>query len=82
MVEAQAAETADALRRPEEVYPMASYQKYVMMGVTIILVPLGKMVLQKLVGKFTPGTTSDQEALPPRRDGDSGFRPALRREYD
>ena len=32
---------------------MASYQKYVMIGVTTILLPLGKLVLQKVIHKVT-----------------------------
>ena len=39
---------------------MASYQKYRMMGVTTILLPLGKLVLQKVMSKFTE--ESEQES--------------------
>ena len=38
---------------------MASYQKYVMMGVTMILIPLGKVVLKKIMGKLTEESEQD-----------------------
>ena len=38
---------------------MASYQKYVMMGVTMILIPLGKVVLKKKMGKLTEESEQD-----------------------
>ena len=38
---------------------MASYQKYVMMGVTMILLPLGKLVLKKMMGKLTEESEQD-----------------------
>jgi len=38
---------------------MASYQKYVMMGVTTILLPLGKWVLQKVMSKLTEESEQD-----------------------
>ncbi len=41
---------------------MASYQKYVMMGVTIILLPLGKLVLKKMMNKFTEESEYDSAA--------------------
>ena len=41
---------------------MASYQKYVMMGVTVILIPLGKLVLKKMMGKLTEESEQDSAA--------------------
>ncbi len=41
---------------------MSSYKKYVMMGVTIILIPLGKVVLKKMMSKFTEGSEQDSAA--------------------
>ena len=41
---------------------MSSYKKYVMMGVTIILLPLGKLVLKKMMSKFTEGSEQDSAA--------------------
>ena len=38
---------------------MASYQKYVMMGVSTLLLPLAKKVIQKLVSKYTGGSEDD-----------------------
>ena len=38
---------------------MASYQKYVMMGVTAILLPLGKLVLKKMMRKATEKSEQD-----------------------
>ncbi len=38
---------------------MASYQKYVMMGVSTLLLPLAKKVLQKLISKYTGGSEDD-----------------------
>ena len=38
---------------------MASYQKYAMMGVTTILLPLGKVILKKIMGKFTEESEYD-----------------------
>ena len=38
---------------------MASYQKYVMMGVTTILLPLGKWALQKMMNKLTEESKQD-----------------------
>jgi len=41
---------------------MSSYKKYVMMGVTIILLPLGKLVLKKMMSKFTEESEQDSAA--------------------
>lgn len=41
---------------------MASYKKYVMMGITTILLPLGKVVLQKVMNKFTEESDLDSDA--------------------
>ncbi len=41
---------------------MSSYKKYVMMGVTTILLPLGKLVLQKVMSKFTEESEQDSAA--------------------
>ena len=38
---------------------MASYQKYVMMGVSTLLLPLAKKVIQKLISKHTGGSQDD-----------------------
>jgi hypothetical protein len=38
---------------------MSSYKKYVMMGVTTILLPLGKLVFNKMKGKFTEESEQD-----------------------
>ena len=38
---------------------MASYQKFVMMGMTTILIPLGKMVLKKVMNKLTEESEQD-----------------------
>ena len=35
---------------------MSSYQKYVMMGVSTLLLPLAKRIIQKLVSKYTGGS--------------------------
>ena len=41
---------------------MASYRKYVMIGVSTILLPLGKLVLQKVMSKFTEELEQDSDA--------------------
>jgi p-aminobenzoyl-glutamate transporter AbgT len=41
---------------------MASYKKYVMIGVTTILLPLGKWVLQKVISKLTEKPEQDSAA--------------------
>ena len=57
---------------------MASYQKYVMMGVTMILLPLGKLVLKKMMGKLTEESEQDSadeengEFTPARRPVERG----------
>ena len=38
---------------------MSSYKKYVMMGVSVILLPLGKMVLKKIMSKITEKSEYD-----------------------
>jgi len=38
---------------------MSNYKKYIMMGVTTILLPLGKVVLQKVMSKFTEESEQD-----------------------
>ena len=38
---------------------MSSYKKYVMMGVSIVLIPLGKMVLKKIMSKITEKSEYD-----------------------
>ena len=38
---------------------MSSYKKFVMMGATTILIPLGKVVIQKLMRKFTEKSEED-----------------------
>ena len=38
---------------------MSSYKKYVMMGVTTILLPLGKLVLNKMKGKSVEESEED-----------------------
>ena len=38
---------------------MASYKKYVMMGVSTLLLPLAKKVIQKLISKYTGGSQDD-----------------------
>lgn len=38
---------------------MSSYKKYVMMGVSTLLLPLAKRVLQKLVSKYTKKPQDD-----------------------
>jgi len=41
---------------------MASYKKYVLIGVTTILLPLGKLVLQKVIHKVTEKSEQDPAA--------------------
>jgi hypothetical protein len=41
---------------PKEKYPMASYGKYVMMGVSTLLLPLAKKGLQKLIDRRIKGS--------------------------
>ena len=41
---------------------MSSYQKYAMMGVTTILLPLGKLVFKKIMKKFTEESEYDSAA--------------------
>ena len=38
---------------------MASYQKYVMMGVSTILLPLAKKVIKKLISKYSGESEED-----------------------
>ena len=38
---------------------MASYQKYIMMGVSTLLLPFAKKVIQKLISKYTGGSEDD-----------------------
>ena len=38
---------------------MSSYKRYVMIGVTTILLPLGKWVLQKVMSKLTEESEQD-----------------------
>ncbi len=45
---------------------MASYQKYVMMGVSTLLLPLAKKAIQKLISKYTEG--SEYEAADEEND--------------
>ena len=40
---------------------MSSYKKYVMMGVSTLLLPFAKKVVQKLISKYT-GRTEDDSA--------------------
>ncbi len=40
---------------------MASYQKYIMMGVSTVLLPLVARTIQKLMGKYT-GKSQDDPA--------------------
>lgn len=40
---------------------MASYQKYVMMGVSTLLLPLAKKVLKKLISKATGESEDDSD---------------------
>ena len=40
---------------------MSSYQKYVMMGVSTLLLPIAKKVFQKLVSKYTGGSRDDSK---------------------
>ena len=54
---------------------MASYQKYVMMGVTVILIPLGKLVLKKMMGKLTE--ESEQDSI----DAENGDFTTTRRQF-
>ena len=41
---------------------MASYKKYVMIGVTTILLPLGKWVFQKVMSKLIKESEQDSAA--------------------
>ena len=56
---------------------MSSYKKYVMMGVTIILIPLGKVVLKKLMSKLTEESEYDY-AAEENEDFTSTHRPSER----
>jgi hypothetical protein len=38
---------------------MSSYKKYIMMGVSIVLLPLAKRILKKLVSKYTKEPQDD-----------------------
>ncbi len=38
---------------------MSSYKKYIMMGVSIVLLPLAKRILQKLISKYTKEPQDD-----------------------
>ena len=38
---------------------MSSYKKYVMMGITVVLLPLGKLVLQKVMSKLPEKSEQD-----------------------
>lgn len=38
---------------------MASYQKYVMMGVSTLLLPIAKKVIKKLITKYTGESEAD-----------------------
>ena len=38
---------------------MSSYKKYIMMGATTILLPLGKLLLQKVMSKSTEESEED-----------------------
>ena len=40
---------------------MSSYKKYIMMGVSTLLLPLAKQVLQKLISKVTGGSEDDSD---------------------
>ena len=40
---------------------MASYQKYIMMGVSTLLLPLAKKVIQKLISKATGESEDDSD---------------------
>ncbi len=52
---------------------MASYQKYVMMGVSTLLLPLAKKVLKKLISKYSGESEEDSaveendDFVPPSR---------------
>ena len=51
---------------------MASYKKYVIMGVTTILIPIAKMIFTKFMGKYTEASEHDasneaNEAFAPAR---------------
>ena len=52
---------------------MASYNKYVMMGVTTILLPLGKMVFKKIMNKFDKAAEQDWDD-----EASNGFAPIHR----
>ena len=41
---------------------MSNYKKYIMMGVTTILLPLGKVVFQKVMSKRTEESDQDSDA--------------------
>ena len=59
---------------------MASYKKYVMIGVTTILLPLGTWLLQKVTRKFTEKTEQDSDAEASRNSPRFGV--SLRGEHD
>ena len=40
---------------------MSSYKKYIMMGVSTLLIPLAKKVIQKLISKSTEGSEDDSD---------------------
>ncbi len=40
---------------------MSSYKKYVMMGVSTLLLPFAKRILQKLVSKYTKEPQDDSD---------------------
>ncbi len=56
---------------------MSSYKKYVMMGATTILLPLGKLVLKKVMSKFTEESEYDY-AAEENEDFTSTHRPSER----
>ena len=41
---------------------MSSYKKYVMMGATTILLALGKLIIQKMMSKFTEASKQGSHA--------------------
>lgn len=51
---AKAAAVADAKRGRS--YSMSSFNKYAMMGVSTLLLPLVKLVIQKMIGKLNKHT--------------------------
>ena len=58
---------------------MSSYQKYVMMGVSTLLLPLAKRIIQTLVSKYAEGSLDGSAAGEESEDFIRASRPSEKR---